>query len=382
MKVIKGYKGFDKDLKCKGFQYEIGKTYTTKEEIALCSSGFHFCQDFKDVNDFYNFNLDNTRFCEVKATGKTLSEEGKTVTNKLVIGREIARQEMYETLNEGKNNTGFFNTGNSNTGDSNTGNSNTGDSNTGDWNTGNRNTGDRNTGDSNTGNSNTGYSNTGYRNTGYRNTGDRNTGNSNTGDSNTGNRNTGDRNTGNSNTGDSNTGYRNTGDRNTGDWNTGYRNTGDRNTGDSNTGYRNTGDRNTGDWNTGDWNKTDRSAGVFCNKQLNLILFNKKTSMTFDEWRNTRAYSILCRVEVNKWIYFEDMSSEEKTNNESAETCGGYLKIIPTAESSKTWWNDISDNDKQEIFNLPNFSLVVFNDIMELKITRKEYNQVIKNANN
>jgi hypothetical protein len=38
---MKGYKGFDKDLKCKGFQYEVGKTYECKGKIEFCSNGRH-----------------------------------------------------------------------------------------------------------------------------------------------------------------------------------------------------------------------------------------------------------------------------------------------------------------------------------------------------
>ena len=38
---MKGYKGFDKDLSCRGFQYEIGKTYECEGKITLCENGFH-----------------------------------------------------------------------------------------------------------------------------------------------------------------------------------------------------------------------------------------------------------------------------------------------------------------------------------------------------
>ena len=41
---MKGYKIFDADWKCRGFQYEVGKTYETKEKISLCNAGFHFCK--------------------------------------------------------------------------------------------------------------------------------------------------------------------------------------------------------------------------------------------------------------------------------------------------------------------------------------------------
>ncbi len=352
--VVKGFKGFNKDLKCRNFQYEVGKTYEIKEDIKLCSTGFHFCRDFKNVDGYYDFRETDNRFCEIEALGKVIDQENseKSVTNRIKIVREIPRQEMYDTLNEGKGNTGFYNTGYSNTGNSNTGNRNTGNSNTG-----NSNTGNRNTGNSNTGNRNTGYSNTGYSNTGDRNTGDRNTGDWNTGYSNTGNSNTGNRNTGNSNTG-----YSNTGNRNTGDWNTG--------------------DSNTGDSNTGDWNKTNRSAGVLCNQEPKMLMFNKPTDMTWDEWQETRAFDLLCDMQKSEWIWFDNMTDDEKAKYPSAKTCDGYLKEYSRAEASTNWWDDLDDYDKNEIFSLPNFNLKVFNDIMELEIAKKEYNELMKNVKN
>ena len=190
-----------------------------------------------------------------------------------------------------------------------------------------------------------------------------NTGLGNTGDRNTGNWNTGDRNTGNCNTGDRNTGNRNTGDRNTGNWNTGYRNT----------GYR-----NTGDGNTGDWNKTNRSSGVFCNQEPKLIIFNKETNMTWEEWKNSEAYDILTRNEKSQWICYDDMTDTEKEKYPSAKTCNGYLKEIERATSSKEWWNSLEPCEKATIVQLPNFDLDIFNDIMEFKVTKKEYKEILE----
>lgn len=60
---IKAYKGFDKDLKCRDFQYEIGKTY--KEPTAeLCKKGFHACEYPLDVFEYYSPN-NMSRYCEV-----------------------------------------------------------------------------------------------------------------------------------------------------------------------------------------------------------------------------------------------------------------------------------------------------------------------------
>jgi hypothetical protein len=50
---MKGYKGFDKDLKCRGFQYEVGKTYECKGGVVLCENGFHFCEDPKQISGYY-----------------------------------------------------------------------------------------------------------------------------------------------------------------------------------------------------------------------------------------------------------------------------------------------------------------------------------------
>jgi hypothetical protein len=230
-----GYKATDANMQCRGFQFELGKTYTHTGELKLCNSGFHFCEQPSGVWEYYNAT--GTRIFKVEC--EDVSPE-KDETVGACIKRVCRTIKFLEEIKID----GHCNTGDSNTGDRNTGDCNTGDSNTG----------DRNTGDSNTGNCNTGNCNTGYRNTGYRNTGDRNTGD----------RNTGNCNTGNCNTGDRNTGYRNTGD--------------------SNTGNCNTGDRNTGYRNTGDSNATNRSAGLFCQKEPKVIVFDVQTKFTYDEF--------------------------------------------------------------------------------------------------
>ena len=182
---MRGYKVFNPDFTCRGFQFEVGKTYKHEGDIGLCKAGFHFCRKASDCFSFYDFDPNN-KVAEVEAVGLVESDEVKSVTNEIKIVREIPWTEVLEIVNEGKGCTGLSNTGNCNTGNRNTGDRNTGDRNTGNWNTGDCNTGYWNTGDCNTGNRNTGDCNTGNRNTGDRNTGNRNTGNWNTGDCNTG----------------------------------------------------------------------------------------------------------------------------------------------------------------------------------------------------
>ena len=181
---VYGYKAFEKGLKCRGFQYELGKDFNHKGEISLCHSGFHFCKSLGNVYSYYLYGNDIV-VAEIESEGDVIDEDGqeKSVTNHIRITRILNAEEA-------SNNNGLDNLGHSNTGDRNTGDRNTGDRNTGDRNTGDRNTGDRNTGNSNTGNSNTGQSNTGNSNTGHSNTGNRNTGDWNTGDRNTGSFNT------------------------------------------------------------------------------------------------------------------------------------------------------------------------------------------------
>ena len=165
---IKGYKVFNPDWTCKGFQYEVGKTFEEDVTPECCEAGFHFCTKASDCFNYYRFDSNN-KVAEVLALGEvdSRSDDTKCCTNKIQIVREISWQELLTIVNTGKSCTGLCNTGNRNTGNCNTGNRNTGN-----CNTGNRNTGDWNTGNCNTGNWNTGDWNTGNRNTGNRNTGD------------------------------------------------------------------------------------------------------------------------------------------------------------------------------------------------------------------
>ena len=190
--MVRGFKVFNPDWTCRGFQYEVGKTYEMEGEPVCCSSGFHFCTKATDCFSYYGFDSEN-KVAEIIALGEVdyESSDTKCCTNKIKIVRELPWDEVLRIVNMGKDCTGFRNTGNRNTGNYNTGNYNTGNRNTGDYNTGNYNTGDYNTGNRNTGDWNTGNCNTGNCNTGNYNTGDYNTGNHNTGNRNTGNRNTG-----------------------------------------------------------------------------------------------------------------------------------------------------------------------------------------------
>ena len=91
-KIIKSFKGFDKDLKCRGFQYEIGKEYEEKEAKA-CHCGFHACEHPLDVFGYYAPN--DSRYCEVEQSGKIdKSESDKTCSTKIKIGAELSLKDI------------------------------------------------------------------------------------------------------------------------------------------------------------------------------------------------------------------------------------------------------------------------------------------------
>ena len=85
---MKGYKGFDENLQCKGYQYEIGRTETT-EEAKLCEKGFHFCENPLDVFNYYEPG--KNRFCEIEADGVSEEKESDTkrVAKQLTVKAEL-----------------------------------------------------------------------------------------------------------------------------------------------------------------------------------------------------------------------------------------------------------------------------------------------------
>ena len=91
---MKAIKGFDKNLQCRGFQYEVGKTYTEKGGIKACSKGFHAIGEDASpliVFNYYPPTIDGkwSRYCEVDVDGEIQKHEDKICCSKLTIGAEI-----------------------------------------------------------------------------------------------------------------------------------------------------------------------------------------------------------------------------------------------------------------------------------------------------
>ena len=85
---MKCFKGFDKDLKCRDFQYEIGKEYS-EEKADICNYGFHACEFPMDVFNYYPPS--DSRYCEVEleANNQKSSDDSKRVGKKISVKAEI-----------------------------------------------------------------------------------------------------------------------------------------------------------------------------------------------------------------------------------------------------------------------------------------------------
>ena len=244
MDEVKGYKVFNPDWTCRGFQYEVGKIFEEDVKPSCCDRGFHFCENAADCFSYYSFNSKN-KVAEVIALGEVDTDGKKSCTNKIQIVREIPWQELLTIVNTGKDCTGLCNTG--------------------DW--------------------------------------------------------------------------------NTGDWNTGNRN-------------------------TGDWNKSSFNTGCFNTEEQKIMLFNKPSDMTYNDWLGSDARYLLNQIpkDVVEWVYEEDMTDEEKVANPTYETTGGYLKVLDESGCGQLWWGSLSDFQKNYIRSIPNFDAEIFEQCTGIKV--------------
>ena len=304
--MVKGYKVFNSDWTCRGFQYEVGKIFEEDVKPGCCDRGFHFCEKASDCFNYYPFNSKN-KVAEIIALGDVYSDGVKFCTNKIQIVREIPWNEVLRIVNIGKDCTGRCNTGHCNTGN---------------WNTGDHNTGDYNTGRYNTGRYNTGCCNTGNYNTGHW---------------------------------------------NTGNWNTGSCNTGDYNTGRYNTGRYNTGNYNTGNYNKSSFNtgcfNTEEPNIMLFNKPSDLTYRDWLDS-------DACYLLNQIPKDVVEWICSEDMTDEEKVAYSTHKITGGYLKVLNKSECGQLWWNELSNYNKNIIMSIPNFDPDIFKECTGIDVTK------------
>ena len=308
---MRGYKVFNPDWTCRGFQYSVGEIYEEDVKPLCCKKGFHFCTELKDCFSYYPFDPNN-KVAEIEALGEidAESDENKHCTNKIKIVREISWEEVLKMVNIGEANTGLCNSGN--------------------YNSGRYNSGDYNSGSHNSGNYNSGRYNSG-----------------------------------NCNSGNWNSGCANSGNCNSGRYNSGSHNSSRYNSGDYNSGSH-----NSGNYNSGHWNITNFSSGCFNTKEAKILMFNKPSDWTLRDWCYSEAKDILDTIPNNAptWIRSENMTDEEKEQHPEYKTTGGYVKEIDNSKHVQAWWDSLSDHEKNIIKSLPNFDAEIFKEITGIDV--------------
>lgn len=275
---IKGYKVFNPDWSCRGFQYEVGKTFKHDGSIKMCREGFHFCRNILDCFSYYDFDSDN-KVAEVEAIGNVETRGNKSVTDEIAIVRELTWYEVLDLVNTGKNCTGRRNSGS--------------------WNSGNW------------------------------------------------------------NSGDCNSGSYNSGSRNSDSWNIGNWNSGSWNSGNFNSG-----DYNSGNWNSGSWNSGNFSAGYFNSEAQPIYIFNKPANISRDDFELLLAVRAMRRnYKNNRWISSENMTEDEKSAHPEHETTGGYLKTVDFKTACSIMWDNMTDEEKSAVEDIPNFDAKIFEEI-------------------
>jgi hypothetical protein len=89
--AVTSIKGFDKYLKCRGFQFEAGKTYTVKGRIEACHNGFHACPvEHHPLSVFQHYAPAGSRYFEVVQDGARDAEDTKLASASITLGVEIS----------------------------------------------------------------------------------------------------------------------------------------------------------------------------------------------------------------------------------------------------------------------------------------------------
>ena len=92
-----GFKGFNKDMTCRGFQYKEGKTYKMEDDPEICEKGFHFCEYPLDCFSYYE--PAGSVFHKVESTGKTDKENNSDIkisTNEIKIGAKLSWKDIVD----------------------------------------------------------------------------------------------------------------------------------------------------------------------------------------------------------------------------------------------------------------------------------------------
>lgn len=155
-------------------------------------------------------------------------------------------------------------------------------------------------------------------------------------------------------------------DANIGDQNSGDQNSGNQNSGNKNSGSRNSGDCNRGNGNSGDFNLCNHSSGCFNTVEPTIMLFNKPSTWTWKDWKESKARYLLYHGWVT-WTPLSQMTDEEKKEHPEAEAPRGYLKGFD-AQRATAWWRALEQKDRDAIMAIPNFDKTIFKEITGIDV--------------
>ena len=158
---------------------------------------------------------------------------------------------------------------------------------------------------------------------------------------------------------------------NSGNWNSGNWNSGNWNSGYCNSGDRNSGNWNSGNWNSGYWNSGNWNSGYCNTTEPTVRLFDHQTDITFNDFRQSRAYGLLCNIPSNRltWKYSEYMTDDEKAAHPEHETTGGFLYLEKA--DRQAWWDSLSDESKAAITSMPYFDANKFYKCTNIRVEQQ-----------
>lgn len=111
--------------------------------------------------------------------------------------------------------------------------------------------------------------------------------------------------------------------------------------------------------------------GVLTPKKSAYFFFNKPSDWTHQDWAVSRAKRIMdtCPCVRTVWINCENMTDSKKEKNPTWEYMGGYLKTIyVTNKDKQEWWDNLYDEEREEVMSLPNFDKEIFKEITGIEV--------------
>ena len=128
---------------------------------------------------------------------------------------------------------------------------------------------------------------------------------------------------------------------------------------------------NSGNCNSGNWNSGDRNSGYCNTTEPTVRLFDHQTDITFSDFRQSRAYGLLCHMPSDclTWKYSEYMTDDEKTTHPEHETTGGFLYLEKA--DRQAWWESLSDESKAAIISMPYFDADKFYKCTNIRVEQQ-----------